>query len=410
MTAFSGIYSSMTGLFGFSTALDVVSDNISNLNTPGFKSNESLFRDLGSATGGTADQSFEQAIGQGTYVSGQVRNFAEGQIQATGNPDNLAIDGSGFFVETLNGQQLYTRAGQFKFDTDGHLVDSVTGARVQAIDSSGKLSDLMVDQIQTSHAVPTTQVKFSGTLSTGQTDASNNPTFTLNSIKVVDASGTSQTLTATFTLDKSNTTAGTTIWDVTVTDANGETLTTGQQNQIRFDGTQEAQPGFDTLDIILPTANQQSSFVTLDFSDAISNSSGTTSTLAVESADGTPEGALTGITFDTNGIVQLAFSNGKTETGPQVALAAFSNPAALVESGNSTFAIPRGSDLTPTLGHSGDDGFGTLQAGSLELANVDLGQEFANIIVLQRGYQGSSQVLNVASQMLDTLYNALSNR
>jgi len=225
---------------------------------------------------------------------------------------------------------------------------------------------------------------------------------------VVDASGTTQTLSATFTRDTSNTTAGSTIWDVTVKDSTGATLTTGQ---VRFNGTQTAQPGFDTIDLVLPTANQQTSFVTLDFTDAVSNSSGSTaSNLQVENSDGVPSGSLTGVSFDANGVVQLAFSNGKTKTGPQVALASFSNPEQLAEAGNSSFEIPRGSSLTPTLGHAGEGGFGSLQGQSVELANVDLGQEFADIIVLQRGYQGSSQVLNVSSQLLDTLYNALANK
>lgn len=405
MTAFSGIYSSLTGLLGFTTALDIVSENISNLNTPGFKSNESLFRDLGpyQAGNGSAGGSFEQAIGQGVQIAGQVRNFSEGQIQSTGNPTNLAINGSGFFILQKDGQESFSRAGQFSFDSTGHLIDSASGAHIQAIDASGKLSDLVVAPSQSFAATSTTLVKFSNALSTGQSGA-----FPLGNINVVDASGTTQTLSASFTKDTSTTTAGSNVivWDVTVTNSSNVSVATGQ---IRFNSTQAPEPGFDTLKVVLPAANKTSSIITFDFSDAVSNSS-TASSLQVETTDGVPAGSLTSIAFDANGVVQQSFSNGKTRTGQQVALATFANPDQLAESGNSSFVIPRGSSLAPTLGRPGDGGFGTLQPDSLELANVDLGQEFANIIVLQRGYQGSSQVLNVSSQLLDTLYNSLAKK
>jgi len=403
-TSFSGIYSSLTGLLGFSTALDVTSENISNLNTPGFKSNETLFRDLGSFQAGNGPKfgSFEEAIGQGVAVEGQVRNFAEGQIQSTGNPTDLAINGSGFFILQAGNQLEFTRAGQFSFDSTGHLIDSASNLHVQAIGTDGKLSDLVVDQAQKFAATPTTTVKFSNALSTGQSGA-----FNLGNITVVDASGASQTLSASFTRDTSNPSSSAIVWDVTVTDSKNNTLATGK---IQFNPTQEAQPGFDTLSVVVPTADKRSSVVTFDFSDAVSNSSGASSNLQVENSNGIPSGTLTSLAFDANGVVQLSFSNGKTQTGAQIALASFANPQLLAENGNASFVIPRGSTLQPTLGHAGEAGFGTLQPQSIELANVDLGQEFANIIVLQRGYQGSSQVLNVSSQLLDTLYNALSHK
>ncbi len=399
MTAFSAIYSSLTGLLSYTTALDVVSQNISNLNTPGFKSNESLFEDLGplqvgnEAVGG----SFEDAIGQGVTVDGQVTNFSEGQIQSTGNPTDLAINGNGFFVVQVGSQLVYTRNGQFTFNGGGQLVNA-TGDPVMAIGANGNLSDLIVNQTQQYPATPSTTVKFDSTLSTGQSGP-----YTVSSIDVVDASGTSQTLSAAFTLG-TNSSTGSIEWTVNVTNSSGVTVGTGT---IQFSGAGTPQAGSDTITVTLPTANNTSSQITFDFSDATSNSSGATSSLAVESVDGTPSGSLTGVTFDQNGVAQLAFSNGQTLTGSQLALASFPNPGLLVEDGTSGYIVPPGSTLTPTLGHAGEGGYGTIEAGNLELANVDLGNEFAEIIVLQQGYDGSSQVLNVSSQLLDTLYKAL---
>lgn len=403
MTAFSAVYSSLTGLQGFTTALDVVSNNISNLNTLGFKQNESIFRSLGPAI---SDQSsgpaaFEQAIGQGVAIAGQTRNFAEGQIQSTGNPTTMAINGSGFFVLKLDGVESYTRNGQFSFDNTGHLVSSLNGARVQAVDSAGNLVDLIVDQTQVYPASATTQVKFNQSLSTGQVND-----YTVNGIKVIDASGASRTLTATFTRSATDLT-GLTNWQVAITDDSGVSVGSGT---IAFDGTGAPSSGSNTLSVDLAASDGKTSQITLDFTDSTSLSLGTNSSLQVESSDGVSRGALTGLSFDGSGVVQLAFSNSKTKTGPQVALAGFADPQALVEAGDSTYRIPRGSNLKPVFGAAGSDGFGSIQGSSVELSNVDLGQEFASIIVLQRGYQGSSQVLNISKQLLDTLYSSLNNR
>jgi flagellar hook protein FlgE len=409
MTAFTAIYSSLTGLQAFTSALDVVSDNVANLNTVGYKGTEVLFDDLGGlGVGSNADQGdFDDTIGQGVALAGQERNFSEGQIQETDNPTDLAINGSGFFIVQQNGQTLYTRDGQFTFNSSGQLVESATGAVVQAIGANGALSDFVVNQNQTMAATPSTTVTFDQTLSTAQGTEGTAATDTVSGIDVVDASGTSQTLSAAFTQDTSNTTAGETIWNVTVTNSSGETLATGQ---ITFDGAGNAEPGFDTLDVVVPASNGQSSEVAFDFSSATSSSTVAQSNLQVESANGVASGSLTGITFDQNGVAQLSFSNGQTETGPQVALATFSNPEELVPSGGNGFIIPEGSPLQPTLGAAGESGFGSIEAGNVELANIDLGQEFANVIIMQQGYQGSSQVLNVSSQLLDTLYSALDHQ
>lgn len=407
MTAYSGIYSSLTGLLGFTTALDVVSNNISNLNTPGFKASDSIFRDLGPLTVEPTGDQLNLGpgdIGQGVVIRGQAQNFSEGQIQTTGTPTDLAINGNGFFVLLDGGKQVFTRAGQFTFDKTGHLVDSTTGAMVQMIDASDNLSSLVINQFQTYPPSATTNVALTGNLSTGSTSA---PATTLN---LIDVSGAARTLSMTETKSTSAP-AGVNSWTVTVTDEKGATLLTGS---IQFQGDGSPQTGFNALALTLTTADNRSSTIQLNFgtpgstSGVTSFSAGTTSTaLQVSNSDGIALGGITGISFDQNGVAQIAFSNGKTRSGGQIALASFADPRTLHEAAHSQYAVDPSSGTQPIFGRAGESGFGSIQGGSVELANVDLGQEFANIIVLQRGYQGSSQVLNVSSQLLDTLYKAL---
>lgn len=407
MTAFSSIYTSVTGLFSFSTALNVISDNVANLNTPGFKANDVIFRDIASTDTGSRDAAqrdpFE--IGDGVNIRGTTRRLIQGDFQSTNNATDLAIDGNGYFVVKQGDRLQYTRAGQFSFDTDGYLIDTATKARVQALDGSHRLSDVKIDKNRASAPVASTFVNFSGVLSTGATAA-----FDVN-VPVIDASGASRTLKASFSKNTANSTVNS--WQVTVTDENAKQLLSGE---IRFQGDGSPADGFNTLQVMVPAGTTQST-ITLNFGQpgsfdgARSFSSGTTSTLAVASSDGTALGVLNQVTVDRQGIVQFGFSNGKTETGQQLAIANFANPQSLSEVGSALFETTSKADVDqPTLGHATEGGLGALKPGNIELANVNLSQEFSNIIILQRAYQGSSQVLNISSQLLEQLYNNLGGR
>lgn len=401
MTAFSSIYTSLTGLFSFSQALNTVSDNVANLNTPGFKSNDVLFRDLGLSDTSVGDGVISRepiASGNGVEVRGTVRRFSQGEFQGTSSPTDLAIDGNGFFVVRQDNFQRYTRAGQFTFDTDGYLVDAATGARAQALANGNQLNDLLVSRNQTRPPVATTVVNFTNNLSTG------GGTFTVSNIDVVDAGGNSRTLTGVFTNNTSVTPGS---WLVTINDEQSNQLLSGE---IRFQGSGSPADNFKSLDVVLPAGGSQST-IKLNFDAATSFSTGSTSTLQVGTSDGSNLGVLTQVTIDRLGVVQLGFSNGDTATGQRLALANFADPQSLVEVGASSFEVVSDARIDqPQFGYATEEGLGQLRPSNIELANVNLSQEFSNIIVLQRAYQGSSQVLNVSSQLLEQLYNNLSSR
>ncbi len=405
MSGFASIYTSLTGLLAYSDALNSISDNIANLNTPGFKGNDVLFRDL---TPSNPDFGSDQGppdsltTGNGVRFTGTRRVFTQGPFEQTGNGTDLSINGNGFFVLKNNGQQVFSQAGQFTFDNNGFLIDSVTNARVQGIDAGGNISDIQVNRNQAAAAVATTQIKFSGNLDTAST------TGTATVKNVIDATGKNKTLTLQFTKGTGATSG--TVWNVTVTDETGATLL--QASQIQFNGTGYPVQGSNTLQVTLAGKS-----VTLNFGDAgtpngvTSFSGGQTTSTITGTPDGNSPGTLSQIAFNQQGVVQLTFSNGVTSSGPQIALANFADPSVLTSTGSAQFTADASKvGGKPTFGRAGENSFGTLQPGEIELSNVSLSQEFSTIVVLQNGYQGSSQILNVSNQLLDDLYKSIGSQ
>lgn len=402
MTILSSAYISLTGLLTFSKALDTVSDNVANLNTPGFKAADLFFSSL-QANDGFAGlgQGGGDIPGSGATVTGASRRFAQGELRETGTATHLAIDGAGFFVLRDADGLVLTRAGQFQLDDQGRLVDPTGERTVQGIDASGRLFDIVIDRLQTNPPRATSSVTFTGNLSVGSTTHS----VTRN---VFDAQGKEVALTFAFT---NNTAVTPGSWLVKVTNPAGTELLNGE---IRFQGSGAPAPGFNTLQVTLTSDNGTPSTVALNFGTpgafdgATSFSAGSSSTLAASSSDGFGIGRLTEFTFDDKGVLTLKFSNGQTVTGPRVALASVPDPSQLKSETGSIFVAAEGQRIE--FGRPGEGGLGRLAPRSVELANVELSREFADIIILQRGFQASSQVLNISSQLIEDVYNNLSGR
>jgi flagellar hook protein FlgE len=397
MALLDSIYSAYTGLLSFSKALNVLSNNVSNMDTPGYKGSDVTFRDLFyqySASGG--DQGEQQSqVGEGVATSGTRLDFSQGQGSNTGNPLDVAISGNGLFVlQDSNNNTYYTRAGQFAVDANGYLVDSTSGYRVQAISGSGALSDINLANLQTSPAKATTQVSFVGNLSRGATSDQ------VGSITVYDAVGGSHTLTVNFTSDATTTGA----WDVQVTDENKNTVGSGT---IQFNSDGSPATGADTVTVNLAPTGVPASTITLNFGtpgsfNAATNfSGGTTSDLKMNTQDGYAAGSLVTTTFDSQGHLTLQYSNGQTTTGSQLALAWFNNTQGLVQEGNELFTNPSG--MTRLLNKANGPVTATLTSNEVELSNVDLTQQFTELVIIQRGYQSSSQVVSVANEMIQQL-------
>lgn len=384
MPTFQALYNSLSGLFAFSKSLDTISNNVANLNTPGYQGSESFY---------------ENVMGEfGVRVDGNGINTAEGQLEQTGNATDVAISGTGLFIlkDPTTGKVYYSRAGQFTFDKDGYLVDTVDNYRVQGLDDTGKLQDINISNLKTLPAQATTMVNVSGNVSP------NDPSTQISGITIYDAQGTAQTFTAQLT-NNTSTTPGS--WQISILDASGNTVGNGE---IRFNTDGSIQSGYNTINLNLTLAGQAQS-VTLSFGAAGTTNgatqySGVASNLTATPEDGHGVIGLSSMQFDENGVLNLTYTDQEKKQGPKLALANFADDTSLERLNGRLYQAPPGQ--SPDTGAANQGVFGTITGGSLEMSNVDLAQELGEMIVIQRGYQASSRVMTVSDQMLQQLYNA----
>ncbi len=391
------IYISLAGMNAYSKGLDLISNNVANLNTAGYKAAESLFSDVVYRNGsGAMDGSAGTATnGAGVSVDTTRQSFAEGQLNQTGNPLDAAIDGDGFFVVNRPDGPVFTRAGQFEFDKDGNLVETTTQAPVMVSTSTAAMTTFNMNAYRVSPAAATTEVDLGGTLTPTGTN-----TYTLSNIDVIDTSGAQQVLSANFTRDATNSQ----LWSVDVLGADGTTQGSGS---VLFNG--DGTPNTSNYQFSVPiTPKGLPAFnVTFNFGGAgttsgvTSLSSSATSQLSVLKQNGVALGSLTGTSFDDLGRLTLTYSNGQTATPATLLLARFSAPNQLVSLGSGLFGT---NDQQPAdIADPQTGGRGTIVGGNLEMSNVDLTQQFTDLIILQRGYQASSQLTSVANDMLQQL-------
>jgi len=335
MSLSSSIDIGQSGLIGFSQELQIISNNVANLNTPGFKGSGAQFADLFSANNGLGQQGSGAESGGGLQVLPSVINFSGGQQTQTGVSTNLYISGNSFFVtkDPKSGQVIYTQDGQFSFDK-GYLVDSTGNTRVQGLTSGGTLQDISLTGLENSAAKASTTITLNGNLSTTASTAS---PVTVSSIVVFDATGATHTLSA--TLAPGTTASGQTPWTVTISDGSTQ-VGTGTIYYASPAGATVA--GKDSVSFsYTPTTGGGPIALTLTM-DPNSTSTASASSAAVESIDGYGAGTLTNQTFNSSGQLQLTYSNGQTATGPTIALANFQSTSALTQNGANGFVAANG--------------------------------------------------------------------
>jgi flagellar hook protein FlgE len=384
------LYSGISGLRAHQTMLDVTGNNIANVNTTGFKASATQFQDTlsqmtqAAAAGqdGTGGSNPAQ-IGLGVRVAGISTNFGQGSAQSTGRGSDMMISGDGFFITGKGGQNFYTRAGAFEPDSAGRLV-SPDGGILQGwaavngvVNTGGAVGNIVLSPNTTSAARVTTNASLEGNLPSDVPAG----TEVERQVQVFDANGVARSLDLTF----SRTAAG---WDVAGKDANGATGTTS----LTFvDGKLTTNPA------TLPVGG-----ITVDMG-ALTGYAGM-STLTVTGQNGSEAGKLESYTLASDGSLVGSFSNGSREVLARVALAKFANPGGLEKAGGSTYAATGNSGVAQ-LGTPGDAGIGTLATGSLEMSNVDLSQEFTNLIVAQRGFQANARIITTSDEVLQELAN-----
>ncbi|MBE6106104.1 flagellar hook protein FlgE [Anaerovibrio lipolyticus] len=499
------LFSGVSGLKNHQTRMDVIGNNISNVNTTGFKSSRVNFEDslsqtltAASSASDTTGGTNPKQIGLGSKISAIDVNFKDGSVQSTGINTDLCLSGNALFVVKQGNQTFYTRNGAFNFDAEGNLVNA-EGLYVQGYMNASATEH---NSINTNGATTSIQIRAGKTMPSSQTQTANYvnnlnasaPTITgitatdnngqpvspvpdpcpVDGTNIIAAvltmsDGTTQTVTSgtyktgnsiplsttvkvydsqggahvvPITIEKTPTNAAGTAVENTwvaknaaptvtaisateITLSNGKTapiigtveVAVGNHVIVEDDGTftkvtmNDAyvqfkdngayQTGSGSLKMEYSNGNgasDQTVAVTFDKLTQYANSS----TINAE-ADGYASGTLDTVTIDESGTVVGTYTNGVLRKEAQIAVAQFTNAPGLTKKGNSLYVESNNSG-TPNIGTAG--GFGaTITASALEMSNVDVAEEFSNMIITQRGFQSNSKIITVSDEMLENLIN-----
>jgi flagellar hook protein FlgE len=417
-----------TGIAGMSAegqALGVVGDNVANTNTIGYKQSRALFEDVLGGAMGTPG-----AVGAGVRMTRAQQIFAQGSLLNTGQPTDLALSGDGFFVVhgTLDGLtgDFYTRAGQNTLSSGGQLVDpnglAIQGYGANPDGTFGPATGSI--QVPTAALQPHATSKLDVTANLDSTAAipatwdPQNPGATSNfstSMTVYDSLGNSHAVNVYF----DETAAGS--WDYHALVDGGELAGgTAGQNVDVASGTlsfttagalQSVSAGAGgTVDFNGATAAQPLNF---NFGNPISNGGtglgGTTqfaasSSISSQSQDGYASGSFTGIQIDSSGVVNGVYSNGQKLPVAQLVVAKFRSNDGLGRAGHNVWVATRDSG-DASLGTAGSGGRPSIVAGALEQSNVDIAQQFVDLIGHQRAFQANSKTITTVDEMLQDIVN-----
>jgi flagellar hook protein FlgE len=401
----SSLYTGVSGLSANSEAMGIIGDNISNVNTVGFKSSKAVFSDLFSTV--LANGSTTRQLGRGSQLSGTLKEFSQGAFEASSNALDMALDGSGFFVVNNGSGNQYTRAGQFRLNDNG-LVQTVTGQILQGQRVTNGTVSSTVEGIDLAGVQSSPEATTSFTLG-ANLDASSSSTATFNSpISIFNSVGTQIIASIQFTkVDGANS------WTYNISTSEG-TLTSGASGTVSFDNSGNLTTPTTDPSIVIDYSASSSPALTQTLSWDLVNSSGTTNGKLTGFAaasnnnslvqDGFSTGTLVGLTTDSTGIISGLFNNGQTDKLFQVTLGDFLAPTGLQRAGSNLFSETADSGQV-VLGTAGTGGFGGITGQSLELSNVDLAEQFVTMIQTQQAFQASARIITTADDLMTEAVN-----
>jgi flagellar hook protein FlgE len=410
----------LSGLNANAQDLSVISNNLANLNTTGYKGASASFQDLFYQQVGTSGDGNPVQVGVGTAVGSIPANFTQGNIQSTGVPTDVAIQGTGFLIGLKNGQEVFMRAGNLSVNANGILMGN-DGSVIQGYPA--------VNGVINTNQTPGPLTIANGLINPPKATANAELDLNLNSgtavggtfstaLTVYDSLGAAHVLTYTFTKTSANN------WDYSVTipqaDVTGATgpvvVASGSSgnatpNGLVFNGSgQLTSPAGDLTGINIANLSDGAKTLTFNWNLYDASKNGLLTQVASASAtsstqqDGFASGSLVSYSIGSDGTIQGTFSNGQTQALGQILLATFSNDEGLDRNGANEFLATLASGAA-NIGIPGTGGRGTLSGGALEQSNVDISTEFANLIVAQSGYQANAKVVTT----LDTITQATLN-
>ena len=398
----------LSGVNAAQSDLDVISNNIANSSTTGFKTGRTEFGDVyaQSLLGTTTP-----TPGQGVKVTGITQQFSQGDLEFTDNALDVAINGDGFFQVKDQGVVEYTRAGAFKIDKDGY-VSTTSGARVQGFQvdaATGKVSGEIGDiQTQTALLDPkaTSTTTITGNLdaratvpATGTFDATDPTSYnSTTSLAVFDSKGNSHTLDLYFIK-----TSTANQWDVK-TFLDGSATTAGAITALPFTtaGAYDTTGDKGTVSITQTVAGAVDLTIALDITGLTQY--GTNFAVTTAKQNGYSAGQLSSIEVNEYGLVSARYSNGISSSMGQFALADFGNVNGLQPVGSTNWIETYKSGM-PVLNKAGDNALGLIQGFALEQSNVAITQELVDLIVAQRNFQANAQVVQAEDAITQTIIN-----
>jgi len=415
----SAMYSGVSGLNTNAQAMSVIGNNLANTNTIGFKGARTVFSDLLSSTvfgsGGVSQ------VGRGVGLSTVDNVFSQGTFETTSSDTDVAIEGEGFFIvkDPGNDTPMYTRAGAFRFDPDGYLVNP-EGFRVQGLafdpitgkQAPGDPDDIQVRNTGLVDAKATTDMTFttnldanSPELGAGVIDPTDQTTYNYTaSTQVYDSLGEAHLVSAYWRL----TDAANNIWGTAYSIDGGQTATAGPNLQFDANGKLPDNDGDGFPDPVtlnigpIDWANGSDNTQTIDMNFDCTQYDSDSKTIG-QDQDGWGAGNLTNVAIDSEGTVVATYSNGTKVNIATLVLGKFKNPNGLELAGSNLFTATENSG-SPRVGLPGPE-LGNLFTNSLEQSNVDMGQEFVKMISTQRGFQANSKIISTVDELLGELIN-----
>jgi flagellar hook protein FlgE len=386
----------LTGLEASSTALNTIANNLSNMNTTAFKSQDVSFSDLFYQQIGSNGAGDPLQVGAGTQVGSTETDFSQGSIDETGNATDVALNGNGFFIVQNGGQTEYTRDGNFTLSSTGALTTQ-SGQQVMgypvvngAVDTNAPLAAMQIPVGQVEQPAPTSTMSMTANLDAGAAAGTVVPA----QITVYDSLGVSHVATVDFTaqgngawtynisLPAGDATGGQNLTGNLQFDANGN-LTAPAANVpgIQFTGLTD---GAGNLNITwdLYGSNNQPTITQVASASAVS----------ATNQNGYASGEYSGFTIASNGVVSAEFSNGQTTPVGQLALASITNEQGLTISAGNNYQTTLASGAA-SVGVAGAAGLGTMQDEALEQSNVDISTQFSDLIVAQQAFEASSKAI-----------------
>jgi flagellar hook protein FlgE len=506
------MFAGVSGLKNHQVKMDVIGNNISNVNTIGFKGGRVNFQDLlnqnikgasGPRDGRGGTNPIQVGLGNSIATIDVLQT--QGNLQNTSKVSDLAIQGDGFFIIGDGTTQYYTRAGNFNMEQNGRLVNPGNGMVLQGwmastageINSNSPITGIQLPIGKNIPPSATTKIGFGGNLDsktygdlsypqltlddgaghatrvsislvptknfneftyqveapsgivangtgiitldvngnvtavnggpitvtpiggtaitinppaigtgnggsfsavslTGNTEFTGDfkvPTPLFTATKVFDSEGNEHTFSTTVTKIEMNR------WKWQTADEQGNILGSGD---LVFDNTGKLTSAAGTPITYMP-AGAEAMTVTPDFS-GITQFASAISEITSPDQDGYSMGQLQSFNIDKSGQLLGVFSNGRSQILAQLALANFNNPSGLIRSGDTMFSASANSG-TAQIGQAGFNGRGNINSGTLEMSNVDLSQEFTDMIVTQRGFQANSRIITTSDEMLQELVN-----